>query len=393
MTRGRKKALRRMSLALWALGFCGFFAFFPRPAGAQQLISNFTSGDVSWPSSRHVFYDHGIGQVFVFYSQPYGIAYRSYNFSSWSSESVVISTGNALALDPAGATNSNTMYSSVYYDQASSSVYVIASDPNVLLEVNNPYNSVFMIKGAINSDGTISWGSLVQKSFSGKVSNCTGECAPGMNVGITYMKGAASPVAFTCDAQCINGTGGGNPAYRVSLLGMYGLSSALGGGTMYSADNDFGNNINNTSPANKNYGQIVPVNDSGSGYTYDFVLAQHYPGYDNFALRVESLEYTGTKISREIYQTGSTPANPSVTHSLAPQPDSVSSIIAMGYIDSTGELGYQERTAANTWSGETVIDACAGSITTPCGTVSPLAAGCQLATIVGVGGLATAPYA
>ena len=36
MTSGRKKALRRMSAALWALG-----------ARAQQLISNFTSGDVS----------------------------------------------------------------------------------------------------------------------------------------------------------------------------------------------------------------------------------------------------------------------------------------------------------------------------------------------------------
>lgn len=61
MTNGRKKALRRRSLALWALGFCGLFAFFPRPAVAQQLISNFTTGE-SEEGAQFFETQTGIGQ-------------------------------------------------------------------------------------------------------------------------------------------------------------------------------------------------------------------------------------------------------------------------------------------------------------------------------------------
>ncbi len=351
---------------------CSIFA--PRPASTQELLNVTSAGDVSWPTSRHVFYDPGLGRVYVFYSQPYGIAYRNYNFISWSNESVAISTGAALSLDPAGATNTNTMYSSLYYDQASSSVYVIASDPNVLLETNNPYNSVFLIKGTINADGSIGPWSIAQRSISGTIGSGgghgTGECAPGMSVSITYMKGAANPISWSCDAQAINGTGCGNPSNGTDNLGQYGLTASLSGGTVYSPSVNDGNKCQNTAPASKNYGEIVPVNDTVGGKTYDFELVQKHPAFDNFALQALSYEYSGAYNTRELNNTGATGTQPLATHSMAPQPDDVSSLIAMGYIDSTGELGYKERTAYNTWSAETVVDACAGSITTPCGNPS-----------------------
>ncbi|MHB2027089.1 MAG: hypothetical protein ACYCPQ_10745, partial [Elusimicrobiota bacterium] len=372
----------------WALGLCGLLAaalslVSPRPVPAQQLINVTATGDVSWPASRHVFYDPGIGTVFVFYSQPYGIAYRSYNFGSWSAESVVISTGNALALDPVGATNSNTMYSSLYYDQASSSVYVIASDPNALLEKGSggPFNSVFMLKGTLPGGvscplgGPICWGSIIQRAVSfPKVGNGTGECAPGMNVGITYIKGAASPVSWVCDAQCINGTGGGNPSFRTSIAGQDSLSAGLSGGSAWSADKDDGNQAEST--IDKQYGLIVPVNDTGSGFTYGFVTDQHDRSDYQFADRSESYQYSGTWITREFRNNnGTTGAIPLVTDSMAPQPDAQSSVVSLGGIDTNGALGYSERTANGTWNAETVIDACSGLVTTPCGNPSTVYVG------------------
>ncbi|MDE1977433.1 MAG: hypothetical protein KGI84_09290, partial [Elusimicrobia bacterium] len=364
-----------------ALGFCGLLAAalglvlaaaaaFPRSAcAAQQVVGAADALDTAWTGSRKVFYDEGHALVWTFFETAGGLSYQAYNpnTAQWLSEGVAIST-NYAAANPSYTpwSDANTMYGSVYYDQASSTVYAVASDPNAQWTgaPANSENYIYLNSGGLNADGTISWSGATFKKPVGRVAgNNNSGCLAGGNVDVVLDD--LGTVDALCDAKV------GNNNWYTSTLGYFGMNAngTFSGGTTAAPDSNAGScNETNSSPARLQYGVLAAVNDGGNG-TSNLVIEQSDRADNTGNFRATTYTSAAAYKNRDIACTNS-------GGTIAPQPgqsvtwDPTYSYVHAAYVDGSGALVYRERTGYGTWSGATTIDACGGSVSAPCGAPS-----------------------
>ncbi|HVA67437.1 MAG TPA: hypothetical protein VNK24_11020, partial [Elusimicrobiota bacterium] len=368
---GRTAALaaaRSVLLAAAGLWFSALFS--PAPArAAEQVVGAADALDTALTGSRKTFYDEGHGLVWTFFETNGGLSYQAYNPNTgqWLTEGVAISTGYAAANpNTTPWSDANEMHGSVYYNQASSTVYAVAADPNTQW-TGSPVgaeNYIYLNSGGLNADGTISWNGATHKQPVGKVAgNNSSGCLAGGGVDIVLDPGGT--VDALCDAKV------GNTNWYTSTLGYLGMSAngTFTGGVTAAPDSNAGScNETNASPARLQYGVLAAVNDGGNGAS-NVVIEQNDRADNTGNFRATSYTSGGTYKAKEIACTNS-------GGTVAPQPgqsttwDPTSSYVHAAYIDGAGGVDYRERTGYNSWSGAAVIDACGGSVSAPCGAPS-----------------------
>ncbi len=316
---------------------------------APQPISGADSTD--WPASRKVFYSEGYKRTWVFYENAKGFASRSFNGATWSAEEVAIST-----IEAGGSVN--LMYGSVYYVATDSVVYAVANDPSADTDPTNPppANNIFLKKGTLNADGSITWGGLQTRPITGNVDGRTpSDCYAGGNVSIALIGNMTTgAVAWVCDAKRRGGT-------QTSVLGQPDVGLNLVGGTVISVDQN--DRTSEGAGPYKQFGTIVPVNDGG---TWKVIEAQVDRSDRPGSLRIH--RYNGTTYEAREWSTapGTGGNDPYYAPSMASEPNA--SVVHLAFIDNTGSLVYMRRTAAGTWGvGPLAIDNLGAAFATPYG--------------------------
>ncbi|HXT01858.1 MAG TPA: hypothetical protein VN915_14380, partial [Elusimicrobiota bacterium] len=337
-----RSGMRRSLLAL-AAAAAGLLAF-SGPARAQIEGLNGPS-DTSLQGRRVIFTHPNLGRTYVFFEAADGVEYISRQGTNWTNPLVAISTTEM-------AGNVNPAYPSIYFDQVSSTVWVISSDPAAdQLYTASTQNSVFMKAGTINNDGSITWGTLVQKNPFGTVGGNLGDCMAGLGSDIALVGTfATGNVGFVCDAE--DGTAGRTS--RTSFLGQSGLNTDLSGaGTTLAPDGS--NAYNEGSGAPPQYAAVTPVTDAGNTPRM-LVMSNDRADETNNTPRIVS--YTGggayTLEQTPSLTTLGTNANESPT--ITSDPLTPSAYAA--WINSTGGINVMRRTAFNTWAASYQLDGC-----------------------------------
>ncbi|MEM3610476.1 MAG: hypothetical protein QW076_06305, partial [Candidatus Anstonellales archaeon] len=287
-------------------------------------------------------------RTWIFYTNNKGFCTKSFDGQNWTDETVVISTTDA-------GGNVNLVYGSVYYRSVSSEVFVIANTGAVDLTAS-PWNAVYVRKGNLNSNGSISWSSIQPFVLTGAIgAGTSGDCMAGGSVGIVRTYNDNAPIFIVCDAKR-SGT-----SVQTSVLYRYNIDSSLSGGTNGTVDANNSVNENILAPQ---YVSVVPINDGG---TARVLIAMRDRSDYNGALRVVRYDAAGGGYNNENAgeNSGSTSISDSFTHSIAEVPNS--SIVHVVYIDSNGYLVYTRRTGAGSWITAITVDNSGASASAPYG--------------------------
>ncbi|MDE2511569.1 MAG: hypothetical protein KGL74_10650, partial [Elusimicrobia bacterium] len=351
---------RKTLAAVFALAAFTAGALVPRRAAAAPLTVS-GANTTSWPGSRKVVFSQGYGITWVFYANASGFSYQAFN----SAGAISGTSGVAISIVEGGG-SANQMYGSVYYVEGSSDVYAIANDPKAYLNVA-PFNSVYLKKGHLNPDGTITWGALLTRSISGTTSaggggaGDTESCMPGQGVGIALIgpSEVAGSIAWVCTA-----TDDTIPGFY-SYIGEVGVPTDLSAGGVAivsdANDADSGCGIAGTQV----FPTINPVNDGG---TWHALCSDQVPAGDPFNMVADVWTTAGTQVSQELGYINNSggPGNANYAGSLvasneAPE-NAASSLVYNAAINNTGQLAYQRRTALNTWSGSGAPRGCSTAL-------------------------------
>ncbi|MDE2510366.1 MAG: hypothetical protein KGL74_04530, partial [Elusimicrobia bacterium] len=266
---------RKTFVAAFALAALAAGALAPERAFAAPVTVS-GANSTNWPGSRKVLFSQGYGITWVFYENTSGFSYQAFNTAG------AIAGTNATAISVVeGGGTANSMYGSVYYVEGSSDVYVVAGDPKAYLNAS-PYNSVYLKKGHLNPDGTITWGALLTRTVTGTANaggggpGDTESCQPGQGVGVALIgkDELTGTVAWVCTS--VDDT---TPGFY-SYIGEVGLPTDLsaGGVSIVSDANDSDSGCGVTGGS-----QVFPtVNAVNDGGTWHALCTTQNPAADPF---------------------------------------------------------------------------------------------------------------
>ncbi|MBU2529698.1 MAG: hypothetical protein KKD35_01560, partial [Elusimicrobia bacterium] len=348
--------LRKITLAK-LLFVIGAFLFLCFPYFAHA-VENLGEGLTRFSNTRKVIYQPGMGRYWMFYNLGTEFGYRSYDNQSLTDFTEVFPAG-----DLSGDQNPGTD-GSVWHVEASSYVYVVVGDDNIdITATNGGVDDMFVRRGLLNADGSITWGSLSEKNpmpttFPWRNSGYGDPISKGHSGGIALVDNTITAV--------VGGLGEEENVLGVirAYYGFVGMSGISNNATMSGGDNiGFGNgdrvsSLLTTLPENE--AGVVPVNDGGIWRSLISYMS------DGAAPRLYVDAFTGSARTKELLLAVRFPPDSPNGDGLSMAVDPTGNSYAyLAYINDAGELKYTRRTGFELWDSIVTVDVDGAAALTP----------------------------
>ncbi|PJB24477.1 MAG: hypothetical protein CO113_13645, partial [Elusimicrobia bacterium CG_4_9_14_3_um_filter_62_55] len=324
------------------------------PRAALGAAASVSAGDTRFSNGSRVVYHKGYG-YWAFYSNGSEFVYR------FSPDGVNFTTAETeVVQDESGGQNPGEM-GSVYHLEVTSRVFVLVGDGDPPISPpGTPYNKLFLKRGTLQPDGTISWGSLFERGLNCSMNSWPGQHRAGMSGGIALLgtseSGSISYAAggWSCEVS------GGNCRQGRDYFGFIGQTGASAGGTFSGATTVCGADNNKDSPnPTQVFAGVVAVNDGGTwktivAYRDDKDSARwFFDLYNGATYEVQEMQFNtvDTNFNTEGYGV-----------SMVSEPNS--SVVHVAYVDGLGNLVYARRASAGNWPVKNVLIDDAGGTAT-----------------------------